>query len=104
MDQFDSCLAYLFRAEVDDALFFGVAGFFGGSDVLGRFRSGLTTRATGQQQCSEAERQCRFQIGLHGQFPCSGAGAVRRSSRALAFRSEEHTSELQSLMRNSYAV
>src|SRR3546814_4670139 len=33
-----------------------------------------------------------------------GANAGRRRSRAVGIRSEEHTSELQSLMRISYAV
>src|SRR3546814_7840281 len=33
-----------------------------------------------------------------------GGAAVRQSGRARGERSEEHTSELQSLMRNSYAV
>src|SRR3546814_1422881 len=37
---------------------------------------------------------CNF--GAHGVIPCGGSG--------LAGRSEEHTSELQSLMRISYAV
>src|SRR3546814_5282938 len=35
---------------------------------------------------------------LHGQF-----GAVEKTRTSTAFRSEEHTSELQSLMRISYA-
>src|SRR3546814_10716268 len=34
----------------------------------------------------------------------SDDGAVRMTDKGLAFRSEEHTSELQSLMRISYAV
>src|SRR3546814_10092735 len=34
----------------------------------------------------------------------AGTGARRRAARASASRSEEHTSELQSLMRISYAV
>src|SRR3546814_13304692 len=75
-DQFDSCLAYLFRAEVDDALFFGVAGFFGGSDVLGRFRSGLTTKAHGQQQCSDDVRLCGLSTEDSRHFHWSGAGTV----------------------------
>src|SRR3546814_1729707 len=36
-----------------------------------------------------------------GNYPRPGTGAVWRITRT---RSEEHTSELQSLMRNSYAV
>src|SRR3546814_3895829 len=40
-----------------------------------------------------------------GQHPRRRAGAGRRHRRRLQLqRSEEHTSELQSLMRNSYAV
>src|SRR3546814_4671659 len=37
-------------------------------------------------------------------FLCAVATAVRQSRGALSLRSEEHTSELQSLMRSSYAV
>src|SRR3546814_2219362 len=43
----------------------------------------------------------RQQLLQHGQAGVAGEGpALRRG----VFRSEEHTSELQSLMRNSYAV
>src|SRR3546814_1578086 len=36
--------------------------------------------------------------------PCDDAGIARHNALFLGFRSEEHTSELQSLMRISYAV
>src|SRR3546814_8625388 len=42
-----------------------------------------------------------------GTMPCrspAGAATVRNSTRQVSGRSEEHTSELQSLMRISYAV
>src|SRR3546814_15953936 len=40
----------------------------------------------------------------HGAPPCPAPSATFGSSRARPSRSEEHTSELQSLMRISYAV
>src|SRR3546814_9161260 len=46
-----------------------------------------------------ALRQC-FERVQGGKFP----GRLRRNVRAICRRSEEHTSELQSLMRISYAV
>src|SRR3546814_5654841 len=45
------------------------------------------------------QRDQRLQPWLHGY-----AGHARRSRRPFGFRSDEHTSELQSLMRISYAV
>src|SRR3546814_5882700 len=42
--------------------------------------------------------------GLHDHRGGRAADPVRRAVRAVAGRSEEHTSELQSLMRISYAV
>src|SRR3546814_9753716 len=47
-----------------------------------------------------------FPIGIdHGEFMALGGTATaQRAHDRLAGRSEEHTSELQSLMRNSYAV
>src|SRR3546814_8476678 len=41
---------------------------------------------------------------LHRQPTTASTGCQDRRDRALKKRSEEHTSELQSLMRNSYAV
>src|SRR3546814_3034229 len=47
-----------------------------------------------------------FPIGIdHDEFMALGETEIaRRSQQRLGSRSEEHTSELQSLMRNSYAV
>src|SRR3546814_9998608 len=42
--------------------------------------------------------------GLRQKFSCAAARGPARSHHALRKRSEEHTYELQSLMRNSYAV
>src|SRR3546814_8639550 len=56
-------------------------------------------------------RQCRtimphMQVAIEGRFTADGFGFGMRKHRPLvhAMRSEEHTSELQSLMRISYAV
>src|SRR3546814_10501486 len=56
--------------------------------------------ALGFQRRPPASRQIR----IHGAFfqTPERAGPMRQASRPM--RSEEHTSELQSLMRNSYAV
>src|SRR3546814_5381893 len=43
-------------------------------------------------------------IGIDGTFVVVWESTVRRARTALSSRSEEHTSELQSLMRISYAV
>src|SRR3546814_4975840 len=45
-----------------------------------------------------------WQIVLRYGAPALNAGDTSRFRRVLEFRSEEHTSELQSLMRISYAV
>src|SRR3546814_3950617 len=42
--------------------------------------------------------------GLQGAYPCCHVHTSRKKERSNSRRSEEHTSELQSLMRNSYAV
>src|SRR3546814_8469159 len=43
-------------------------------------------------------------IALRGRQPGRGRGSAERTGRGAVRRSEEHTSELQSLMRISYAV
>src|SRR3546814_6672721 len=47
---------------------------------------------------------CGFRRSLHGVSSAPSAALLRADSTRTALRSEEHTSELQSLMRNSYAV
>src|SRR3546814_7328733 len=47
---------------------------------------------------------CRFVGDQGGRQGLGLARSHRRGMRSLGGRSEEHTSELQSLMRNSYAV
>src|SRR3546814_8467518 len=51
-------------------------------------------------------RRARAYRGLSGRFPLHPSRVIpaKAAIAALAFRSEEHTSELQSLMRISYAV
>src|SRR3546814_6419850 len=63
-----------------------ILGGFGGGFGLGRLVFGLGLARTGREQEQDAER--RHKRGSHHFSP----------------RSEEHTSELQSLMRISYAV
>src|SRR3546814_8206837 len=48
--------------------------------------------------------RCAFRLSSRRRPKVSGARLSRRSRRASSLRSEEHTSELQSLMRISYAV
>src|SRR3546814_2366023 len=57
----------------------------------------------------EHHRLARRQPGQHLAVVAAGAAELQRAALdralfAVAVRSEEHTSELQSLMRNSYAV
>src|SRR3546814_2376013 len=79
------------------------------------FRSFATAtsapRVRRQSRCSEAQpsstRASRQSAGKHSASrPRGQCGATRRAavSEARSKRSEEHTSELQSLMRISYAV
>src|SRR3546814_9565171 len=63
------------------------------TDRPGERRSKAPPRTTPSRQVSQAERQAAFS---------RNKAEYRR--RMLRDRSEEHTSELQSLMRNSYAV
>src|SRR3546814_2452062 len=85
----------LFRSDVDADADAGLPG------------KGRTVAARGQQQ-GQRHRQVGDGHG-HGQErvarladqPAEGAEHHQRQQRS---RSEEHTSELQSLMRNSYAV
>src|SRR3546814_4139186 len=63
----------------------------------GRDRGGAWLRAAGQ-------RGGRSVAPRDGAAPEGDAGAYLRDARRAASRSEEHTSELQSLMRISYAV
>src|SRR3546814_10863022 len=60
---------------------------------------------------SEAGREARIKQGRNGEvpdrrgpYPPTGETARRHGADGDRDRSEEHTSELQSLMRNSYAV
>src|SRR3546814_3007233 len=71
-----------------------------GSECLhvGRLPGFATSRRTTRSTCGEPDRGLRL---------CAITGPMAvgsRSMRAEASRSEEHTSELQSLMRISYAV
>src|SRR3546814_1942231 len=63
------------------------------------------------EKCAESEKPQSSAISVMGRSVCSTSHfardncRLRRYSRTLMpMRSEEHTSELQSLMRNSYAV
>src|SRR3546814_7613610 len=99
----------LHPGEDETAVFFGAE--IAGIDKRGRARiwAGETDRAAALRaqligRCHEA--RIRRQPGSHAigaeqQQIGLGIGAALRAVRA---RSEEHTSELQSLMRSSYAV
>src|SRR3546814_3047710 len=54
--------------------------------------------------CAAAAGRPRFLVGASGALPCLRRGRGQELAAEAAPRSEEHTSELQSLMRISYAV
>src|SRR3546814_21121073 len=76
----------------------------------GRHRRGRSARAPGPRRRREGRQKGRrFRAADHAPDRESGAATdarsfVARASRHARARSEEHTSELQSLMRISYAV
>src|SRR3546814_5877420 len=77
--------------------------------VEGLKRPGLASAAVvdGYRRCREGRSCCGRRIALLGARAERSAGTVgysRFGQGAAASRSEEHTSELQSLMRISYAV
>src|SRR3546814_3691865 len=57
-----------------------------------------------QAACSCTPMRCVSRSAEGSSFAFSTSGNSARAVRAVASRSEEHTSELQSLMRISYAV
>src|SRR3546814_9246627 len=63
----------------------------------------LQCRADQQSACHRRAHAARY-IDGRLQADDDGAGTGRREYRGRSGRSEEHTSELQSLMRTSYAV
>src|SRR3546814_6893538 len=80
------------------------------SDLIADRRVGVERRRHGRSQqrgnCQESEKGLtHFQTSLENQDHRSSLTACRPNLRPCPeIRSEEHTSELQSLMRNSYAV
>src|SRR3546814_8512242 len=68
------------------------------SDLRSRVRAGTGGQARDLQPYPRARRRCRFQAAG------DGTGAAQPDAGLLRARSEEHTSELQSLIRISYAV
>src|SRR3546814_8412145 len=60
-------------------------------------------RREGDEDDQEDEGDDQVEV-MHGRRDRSGCRKARPDSRASPGRSEEHTSELQSLMRISYAV
>src|SRR3546814_5357983 len=74
------------------------------TDTLFPYTTLFRSHGTGGHQPGDAERgqaPCSAWAGAGGYYRCR-SGCARRSTRSA--RSEEHTSELQSLMRISYAV
>src|SRR3546814_9380000 len=69
---------------------------------------GLLHRALRNRQRPQAHRRgaggVSFRSSKRGWYPYISPRARRRAYHFSTFRSEEHTSELQSLMRISYAV
>src|SRR3546814_970500 len=78
----------------------------GGSGRTGRFRSAAGNEENRSQNGGRRDVQSSVHFGSSDEWVSGASGAfVRRSiSTRRLCRSEEHTSELQSLMRISYAV
>src|SRR3546814_2353673 len=72
---------------------------------LDRGRGGMAAvRLCGSSRTGGALGNTTRYDGARGMSMTLNIDAIRREVRALDYRSEEHTSELQSLMRISYAV
>src|SRR3546814_2209050 len=56
------------------------------------------------EKCAESEKPQYSAISVMGRSVCSTSHFARDSCRLRRYRSEEHTSELPSLMRFTYAV
>src|SRR3546814_5801855 len=69
-----------------------------------RGRDSLCRGAEGQGRPPVVEGQRVVEAGARADHLCNGVDGVPHLGRQRAGRSEEHTSELQSLMRISYAV
>src|SRR3546814_4770726 len=69
----------------------------------GLFRLRLRQRLAGPSATPAGFRPCRRYLGADGRLS-RPYGAVRAHAQRRQGRSEEHTSELPSLMRSSYAV
>src|SRR3546814_10319714 len=95
----------LFRAIDDGRSLLALA------DIAAR-REGLTEGQPRLRRVARVHRGVPKQENINPRIAASGRGIARQRGAALprlhpweaAFRSEEHTSELQSLMRTSYAV
>src|SRR3546814_2486051 len=100
----DVCSSDLQRLDAGLAVAAGDGDHLAAARVLHR-RGQRSQRALGvgdQHLRQRAVDQARHQCGAHAQVACAGDVVV--AVEALALRLEEHTSELQSLMRISYAV
>src|SRR3546814_8713408 len=81
-----------------------------GTSEAARGRQHETARAGAEPQRGERRGHCRVAVDIDRELCAIRAAAVERqrepfhSRLAGERRSEEHTSELQSLMRNSYTV
>src|SRR3546814_2844766 len=75
-------------------------------DLQGRHAPGVNDASDAELGWSEnrPEQSGRFMAHARGRLQCLASSSLRRSFCFLSCRSEEHTSELQSLMRISYAV
>src|SRR3546814_6585215 len=67
-------------------------------------RRSIIARVAGLMAVGSAFRVADTSRGYSRLWPAGSRGAVRIAGPGLGCRSEEHTSELQSLMRISYAV
>src|SRR3546814_16770675 len=114
MHDFYMCVFFLMiprqpRSTLTDTLFPYTTLFRSGYGVQQRVRRTIAdiveyTQRRVSEQLVGCLRGCQARTGPEQQCHC--AGHVRRRHRGAAdgVRSEEHTSELQSLMRISYAV
>src|SRR3546814_2763282 len=92
------------RSTRTDTLFPYTTLFRSDLDAGARHADDALEWPPGQRRDSQRHDAAHDRPPRHEWRPLSGGGVLRRGGARAVHRSEEHTSELQSLMRISYAV